>query len=170
MSGVVFQDFNLFHTRISETIRVYNHTLHNHNRVVESAKAVEIEEYVYSLPNQFDTKIGTFYEGGIKLSGGQQQKVAIAGLIYRDAKFVILDEPTSDLSPTAEQKIIEQYKNISEGKTGLIIFHRYKALRLVDRIMVLEEGVIIEQGTHSELMVLDGSYAVLFRAAQLQTD
>jgi ABC-type multidrug transport system fused ATPase/permease subunit len=167
MAGVVFQDFDLFETRISETIRVHDTSQRNEKNIYNSAKKVGIDDFISSFPKKYDQKIGTFYEGGIKLSGGQRQKVAIAGIIFRDSNFVILDEPTSDLSPTSEQQIIEQYAEASKTKTGLIIFHRYKALQLVDRILVLEDGVIVEQGTHKELMAINKTYAKFFRAAQV---
>lgn len=168
MTGVVFQDFEIFQTRIAEAIRVYDTVRRDNDAVVESAKTVGIDDFIANLPNGYNHKIGRFYEEGLRLSGGQQQKVAIAGLIYRNPKLVILDEPTSDLSPTAEQKFIEQYAESSKGKTALVIFHRYKSLQLVDRIMVIEDGAILEQGTHRQLMTKEGSYAKLFRAAQLQ--
>ncbi|MBP6904496.1 MAG: ABC transporter ATP-binding protein [Candidatus Pacebacteria bacterium] len=169
ITGAVFQDFELFETRISETIRVSAVDKKFDIKDIKSAaQKVDIDTFIQGLPSGYNHKIGRMYEGGIKLSGGQKQKVAIAGLLYRDPKLVILDELTSALSPTAEQQIIDQYEKVVEGKTCLVICHRYKSLQFVHRIMVIDEGVIVENGTHKELISSNGMYSKLYTAAQLK--
>ncbi len=169
ITGAVFQDFNLFETRISETIRVSAVSKKFDIQAIKTAaENVGMSEFIEKLPDGYDHKIGRMYAGGIKLSGGQKQKVAIAGLLYRNPKLVILDELTSALSPTAEQQIVDQYAKVVEGKTCLVICHRYKSLQFVQRILVLDKGVVVENGTHAELIIKKGMYATLFKAAQLQ--
>jgi|GEM_PF-1961856 len=169
ITGAVFQDFNLFEARIKETIRVAAvDKKYTFEDIRSAAEKVGLSAFIENLEQKYDHKIGRMYKGGIKLSGGQKQKVAIAGLLYRDSKLIILDELTSALSPTAEQQIIEQYTKIIEGKTCVVICHRYKSLQFVQKIMVLDEGKIVENGTHKDLMNKNGLYAKLFSAAQLK--
>ena len=169
ITGAVFQDFKLFETRLKETIRVTAvGKPYDFEDILIAAKKVGLDDFISTLPDQYDHKLGRMYEGGIKLSGGKKQKLAIAGLLYRDSKLVILDELTSALSPTAEQQIIEQYGQIIEGKTCVVICHRYKSLQFVQKVLVLDQGVVVENGTHRELMAQNGLYAKLFSAAQLQ--
>lgn len=169
ITGAVFQDFNLFETRIKETIRVSAvRKDYNLDAIKVAAEKVGLSDFIENLSDKYDHKIGKMYQRGIKLSGGQRQKVAIAGLMYRDSKFIILDELTSALSPTAEQQIIEQYAEIIKGKTCVVICHRYKSLQFVSRIIVLNDGIVAENGSHTELINKKGMYAKLFNAAQLR--
>ncbi len=167
ITGVVFQDFRLFLTRCKENIRSYAVDKYNFDDIVSAAKKAGIHDFIESLPEKYDHKIGRIYKGGIKPSGGQRQKFAIASVLHRDSKLIILDELTSALSPTAENIVVRHYAEISKGKTCLVICQRYKSLEFVDRIMVLQNGTIAENGTHRELMSTNGLYTELFSLAQL---
>ncbi len=99
---------------------------------------------------------------GIELSGGQQQRLLLARALYKDAPVLVLDEPTAALDPVAESEIYNNYNKYSEGKTALFISHRLASTRFSDRIIMLEDGKVIEEGSHSELMALNGKYAEMF--------
>lgn len=168
ITGAVFQDFSLFMTRCSEMIRSYDVKKYDYEGIVNAAKAVGIHDFIESLPEKYDQKVGRFYKKAMKLSGGQRQKFAIASLLYRDPKLIILDELTSALSPTAEDQVVKHYAKVSKGKTCLVICQRYKSLEFVDRIIVLKDGTVAENGTHKELIMLNGHYSELFNLAQLK--
>ena len=101
-------------------------------------------------------------EDGIELSGGQQQRLLLARALYKDAPVLVLDEPTAALDPVAESEIYNNYNKYSEGKTALFISHRLASTRFSDRIIMLEDGRVVEEGSHSELMALNGKYAEMF--------
>jgi ATP-binding cassette subfamily B protein len=116
-----------------------------------------------SLPQKEKTHITqTFSEDGILLSGGETQKLLFAKAIYKNGSFLILDEPTSALDPLAESKIYEEYNNLAEGKTAVFISHRLASTKFCDRIMFLENGSIVECGSHDELMKKGGKYKEMF--------
>ena len=111
--------------------------------------------------------LGRMFANGEQLSGGQWQKVALARAFMRNAPIVILDEPTASLDPESETEIFGHMQKIAAGATTLLVAHRFSTVRLADRILVLEQGQVIEDGTHEELLHLNGTYARLFR---LQAD
>lgn len=168
LSGVVFQDFGLFQTRVYESIRSSAVHKNSFKDVVDAAKMAGIHDYINALPEGYNHKIGKLYKNGTKLSGGQRQKIAIASLTYRDPKLMVVDELTSALSPTAEDEIVQHYSTITQGKTCVVICQRYKSLQFVDRIIVISGGVIAENGTHAQLMEIQGLYAHLYSSAQLK--
>jgi ATP-binding cassette, subfamily B, bacterial len=170
MTGCVFQNFDTFKTRIRESVYSYDpHRPYDHTAIEDASKIGDIHDMVLEYEEQYDQKIGRIYKGGINLSGGQSQKIAITGVAYRDPKLLILDELTSALDPIAEARVVKQYREIiKEGnKTCMIICQRLKSLELVDRIVMLDHGRVIESGTHRELMANNGSYKELFTAAQI---
>ena len=102
------------------------------------------------------------YEDSVDLSGGETQKLLLARAIYKDGSILVLDEPTAALDPIAENKLYMQYRDITDGKTSVYISHRFASTRFCDRIVLLQDGVIAESGSHEELMALGGQYAYMF--------
>jgi ATP-binding cassette subfamily B protein len=117
---------------------------------------------IEKLPNGYDQMLGKRFQTGVDLSGGEWQKVAIARAYMRDARVLILDEPTAALDARAEFEIFQRFKELSEGKTAVLISHRFSSVRMADRILVLAEGEVEAMGTHEELLAEGGRYAELF--------
>ena len=161
--GVVFQDYVQYYLTARENIWLGNVELApDSERLQAAACASGAEDVIQSLPQGYDTMIGSFFEGGRELSIGQWQKIAIARAFFRDAQIVILDEPTSALDAESEFEVFQRFKDLAQGKTALVISHRLSTVRMADRIVVLQRGRIVENGTHDYLIGLGGVYARLF--------
>src|SRR5262249_24663680 len=106
---------------------------------------------------------GSWFDDSRQLSGGQWQKVALSRAFMRDAEVLILDEPTSALDPEREFEIFQQFRELTKGKTTILISHRFSTVRMADRILVIDDGQLVELGTHAELLEKDGLYAKLFK-------
>ena len=127
--------------------------------VAEAAHAAYIHHFISALPQGYDTLVG---EQGVKFSEGQKQRIALARVLLMDTPILILDEPTSALDTESEYHIHEALKKVQEGRTTIIVAHRLSTIREADQIAVLENGSLVEQGTHDWLMHTDGAYAGLF--------
>jgi ATP-binding cassette subfamily B protein len=131
-------------------------------RICEAARLARIDEIIESLPDAYDTQLGTQFLGGRELSGGQWQRLALARAFFRQAPLVILDEPTSSLDPRAERILFDDIRTLCAGRTVVLISHRFANVRSANRIHVMADGKILESGSHDELMALGGRYAELF--------
>ncbi|MEK7013485.1 ABC transporter ATP-binding protein [Bacillus sp. FSL M7-1020] len=161
--SVLFQDFNRFEFTVRENIGFGNlEELADTEKLKEVIKRVGLENHIQSLPNQYDSRLGRFFDGGNELSGGQWQKIAIARCLFRECDLIVLDEPTSALDPKSEVEIMEEFFRYSSDKAVIFITHRLGAAWLADEIIVMERGRIAERGTHQELLHLDGIYKELF--------
>ncbi len=158
--GIVQQDVFIFADTIFENIR-YGRPDASYEEVVEAAKRAEIFDDIMAMPDQFDTYVG---ERGTKLSGGQKQRVSIARIFLKDPKILILDEATSALDTITENHIQESFEELAKGRTTIVIAHRLSTVRDADRIVVIEDGLIVEEGTHDELLLKNGEYAKLYNA------
>jgi ABC-type multidrug transport system fused ATPase/permease subunit len=156
--GVVFQDTFLFNTTIRENIAVADPGA-SEERVVEAARAARLDEFVRSLPNGYDTVVG---DRGSRLSGGQRQRVAIARALLRDPSVLVLDEATSALDPRTEQLIAQTLDEVAAGRTTIAVTHRLASVMHYHRIFVVDEGRVVEEGTHDELLARGGVYADLW--------
>jgi ATP-binding cassette subfamily B protein len=156
--GVVSQDTFLFNSTIEENIR-FGRVDATHEEVVEAAKKAHLHDFIIGLPAGYSTIVGS---RGMKLSGGQRQRLAIARMLLKDAKIWILDEFTSSLDSSSESIVYQNLESLLQNKTTLIIAHRFSTILSADRVVVINEGRIIETGTHADLYRLDGLYRKLF--------
>ena len=161
--GVVQQDVFLFAASIMENIR-YGRPGATTDEVMEAARRAEIYDDIMAMPDGFDTYVG---ERGALLSGGQKQRISIARIFLKDPPVLILDEAPSALDSVTEAKIQRAFDELAKGRTTLIIAHRLSTVRSANRILVIRDGVISEEGTHQELLEKNGDYAQLYRTQNL---
>jgi ATP-binding cassette subfamily B protein len=161
--AVIFQDFLHYSLPASENIGMGRHQrIGDTEAIRESAVHAGADEFLAGLPAGYETVLGPEFEGGHELSVGQWQRVALARAFFRDAPFIILDEPTAALDARAEHELFESIRTLCRGRSVLLISHRFSSVRSADRIYVLDGGRVAESGSHGELMALGGRYAELF--------
>lgn len=161
--GVLFQDFNKYEHKVSENIHFgqVNQRMIIKN-VIEAAKSSGAHPMISKFDKGYDQVLGKMFEGGVELSGGQWQKIALSRAFYRNAPVLVLDEPTASIDAKAESEIFNRVEKLSKNKTVIIISHRFSTVRNADKIYVLDKGKITESGTHEQLMKLNGQYATMF--------
>ena len=161
--GVIFQDFMRYEMTARENIAVgCIESVENLALLRQAAEKSLADEVIAKLPGHFEQILGRRFDGGVDLSGGEWQKIALARAYLRDAQFLILDEPTAALDARSEFEVFRRFADLTAGKTALFISHRFSTVRMADRIVVLENGNVIEEGSHARLTSAGGRYAEMF--------
>lgn len=162
--GILFQDFNRYEHTVKENI--YFGKVHESlkmKKIIEAATSAGAHSVIAKFPQGYEQILGKMFEGGIELSGGQWQKIALSRAFFRNAPILVLDEPTASIDARAEAEIFAKVEKLSKNKTVIIVSHRFSTVRNADKIYVVDRGKIVEAGSHEQLMKLDGQYATLFK-------
>lgn len=162
--SAVYQDFAAYQISLRDNIRLGSNAPLSEQEIVKAVRELQLDDLAESLPKGLDNPLGRILEGGCDISGGQWQRVAIARCAVNPAPVRILDEPTAALDPLSESRIYENFSKISKDKTTIVISHRLGSTKLADEIWVLDQGKIVEKGSHQSLMEADGMYAEMFES------
>ena len=157
---MLLQETLVFEGTVRENI-AYGREGATGEEIERAARAADAHEFVVALPDGYDTPIG---ERGRRLSGGQRQRIAIARAMVRDAPILILDEPTTGLDNESTQRVMAPMRRLMEGRTTIVISHNLMTVRAATEIVVLEQGAVVERGTHGDLLARDGAYAQMWRS------
>jgi len=161
--AVLFQDFLRYALPARDSVALGRHERYEDEAaILAAARAAGAHDDLAALPRGYETQLGPAFLGGIDLSIGQWQKIALARAFFRDASFVILDEPTAALDPRAEHDLFTRTRELFAGRSVLLISHRFSTVRDADRIYVLDAGAVVEHGPHDALVAQGGTYAELF--------
>lgn len=161
--GVIFQDFMRYEMTARDNIAVGRIEERDRlDRIQDAAQMSLADEVIARLSGKYEQQLGRRFEGGVDLSGGEWQRMALARAYLRDAQLLILDEPTAALDARSEQEVFQRFAELTKGKMALLISHRFSTVKMTDRIVVLSHGVLTEEGTHDDLIRLGGLYAEMF--------
>lgn len=161
--SAVFQDFMILPATIAENVAQTQDGF-DMEKVKDCVEKASLKEKIESLPHGYDTYLRReIYDEAVLLSGGETQRLMLARALYKDAPIVVLDEPTAALDPIAESKIYQKYDEMTAGKSSIYISHRLASTRFCDRIIMVDGGIIAEEGTHEELLLKNGKYAEFYQ-------
>jgi ATP-binding cassette subfamily B protein len=161
--GVIFQDFVRYHVAASENIGFGQiEVVDNFEQITASAQKSGAHSIIEKLPDGYQTILGRWFHGGHELSVGQWQKIALARAFMREAEILVLDEPTASLDAETEYEIFRHFQELTVGKMAILISHRFSTVRMADRIVVIQEGRVVEIGSHHDLLNQGGIYGHLF--------
>jgi ATP-binding cassette subfamily B protein len=161
---VTFQDYAHYAMTVRENIWLGNlESQPDPERIAQAAQRSGADEFIRRLPQTYETMLGHWFQKGQELSGGEWQKIALARTFWREASVLVLDEPTSSLDPLAEAELFREFRALLDGRSAILISHRFSTVQMADRIYVLDQGRIVETGTHTALLSQAGLYAQLYQ-------